>query len=401
MLIVQKYGGTSVGSLERIENVARRVAKARDEGNDLVVVVSAMSGETNKLIEYAHHFSKTPSKREMDILLSSGERVTASLLAIALQEMGYGAVALTGRQAGIRTDSTHTYARIESIDTTAIRRELDKGNIVIVAGFQGINEKGEVTTLGRGGSDLSAVALAGALHADACEIYSDVDGIYTTDPRIEPKARKLDSISYDEMLELSSLGAKVLQNRSVELAKKMGVKIIAKSSFDEGPGTIIAEEDEKMEEVLVSGIALDKNQARVSLRDVTDRPGIAAEIFKRLADEQINVDMIIQNASKEGTTNLGFTVPQSELEVAKRAIESFDHDIGSADYDENVCKVSIVGVGMKSHSGIAAKAFEALAENNINIEMISTSEIKISMIIDEKYGELAVRVLHEAYELDK
>ncbi|WP_457605647.1 aspartate kinase [Nitratifractor sp.] len=401
MRIVQKYGGTSVGSLERIENVARRVARAREEGNDLVVVVSAMSGETNKLIEYAHYFSKTPSKREMDILLSSGERVTASLLAIALQEMGYGARALTGRQAGIRTDSTHTYARIESIDTSAIERELAEGNIVIVAGFQGINREGEVTTLGRGGSDLSAVALAGALHADACEIYSDVDGVYTTDPRIEPKARKLDHISYDEMLELSSLGAKVLQNRSVELAKKMGVKIIAKSSFSDGPGTIISEEDESMEEVVVSGIALDKNQARVSLRDVTDRPGIAAEIFNRLAEEQINVDMIIQNASREGTTNLGFTVPQSELERAKKAIGGFGHDIGGTDYDENVCKVSIVGVGMKSHSGIAAKAFSTMAENNINIEMISTSEIKVSMIIDEKYGELAVRVLHEAYDLAK
>ncbi len=401
MLIVQKYGGTSVGSLERIENVAKRVAKAKDEGNDLVVVVSAMSGETNKLIEYAHYFSKTPSRREMDILLSSGERVTASLLAIALQEMGYNAIALTGRQAGIITDSAHTYARIESIKTDAIKSELKKGNIVIVAGFQGINKDGEVTTLGRGGSDLSAVALAGALGADACEIYSDVDGVYTTDPRIEPKAKKLDRISYDEMLELSSLGAKVLQNRSVELAKKMGVKIIAKSSFSDGEGTVISKEDSSMEEVLVSGIALDKNQARVSLRDVVDRPGIAAEIFNILANEQINVDMIIQNASKEGMTNLGFTVPQSELERAKKAIESFAHDYGSADYDENVCKVSIVGVGMKSHSGIAAKAFSVMAENGINIEMISTSEIKISMIIDEKFGELAVRVLHEAYELDK
>lgn len=401
MLIVQKYGGTSVGSLERIENVAKRVAKAKDGGNSLVVVVSAMSGETNKLIEYAHHFSKTPSKREMDILLSSGERVTASLLAIALQEMGYKAKAMTGRQAGIRTDTSHTYARIESINTQAIKECLAEDTIIIVAGFQGISNDGDVTTLGRGGSDLSAVALAGALRADACEIYSDVDGIYTTDPRIEPKARKLDRISYDEMLELSSLGAKVLQNRSVELAKKMGVKIIAKSSFSEGDGTIITQESEGMEAVLVSGIALDKNQARVSLRDVTDRPGIAAEIFNRLANEQINVDMIIQNASKEGTTNLGFTVPQSELDRAKLAIDTFNHDIGSADYDENVCKVSIVGVGMKSHSGIAAKAFSAMADNNINIEMISTSEIKVSMIIDEKYGELAVRVLHETYKLDQ
>ena len=401
MLIVQKYGGTSVGSLERIENVAKRVAKAKDEGNDLVVVVSAMSGETNKLIEYAHHFSKTPSKREMDILLSSGERVTASLLAIALQEMGYKAMAMTGRQAGIKTDDSHTYARISSIDTSNIENAIKDGNIVIVAGFQGITENGHVTTLGRGGSDLSAVALAGALKADACEIYSDVDGIYTTDPRIEPKAKKLDFISYDEMLELSSLGAKVLQNRSVELAKKMGVKIIAKSSFSDGKGTIIAQEDESMEEVLVSGIALDKNQARVSLRDIPDRPGIAADIFKKLAQENINVDMIIQNASKEGMTNLGFTVPQSEIERAKKVIAEVSDEIGGSDYDENVCKVSVVGVGMKSHSGIAAKAFEALANNGVNIEMISTSEIKISMIIDEKFGELAVRVLHETYELDK
>jgi len=401
MLIVQKYGGTSVGSLERIENVAKRVAKAKKRGDELVIVVSAMSGETNKLIEYAHYFSKTPSKREMDILLSSGERVTASLLAIALQEMGYKAIAMTGRQAGIKTDNSHTYARIASIDTKNIQDALKDGNIVIVAGFQGISENGNVTTLGRGGSDLSAVALAGALNADACEIYSDVDGIYTTDPRIEPKAKKLDFISYDEMLELSSLGAKVLQNRSVELAKKMGVKIIAKSSFTDAPGTIISQEDESMEEVLVSGIALDKNQARVSLRDLPDRPGIAADIFKKLADENINVDMIIQNASKEGMTNLGFTVPQSELERAKQVIESVGQEIGGSDYDENVCKVSVVGVGMKSHSGIAAKAFEALAKNSINIEMISTSEIKISMIIDEKFGELAVRVLHDTYELDK
>ncbi len=401
MLIVQKYGGTSVGDLDRIDNVAKRVAKTKFKGSDVVVVVSAMSGETNKLIEYAHHFSKNPSKREMDMLLSSGERVTASLLAIALQEMGLGAVAMTGRQAGIQTDSKHTYARIESINTDAMRAELDKGNIVIIAGFQGINKEGSVTTLGRGGSDLSAVAIAGALNADACEIYSDVDGVYTTDPRIEPKAKKLDFISYDEMLELSSLGAKVLQNRSVELAKKMGVRIVAKSSFSDSEGTIIAEESEEMEEVLVSGIALDRNQARVSLREVSDRPGVAAEIFTKLAESQINVDMIIQNASTDGTTNLGFTVPQSELEAAKQVIASFDHDIGSVDFDENICKVSVVGVGMKSHSGVASTAFTALADANINIEMISTSEIKVSMVIDEKYGELAVRVLHEAYELDR
>jgi aspartate kinase len=401
MLIVQKYGGTSVGGLDRIENVANRVAKTKFKGNDVVVVVSAMSGETNKLIEYAQHFSKNPSKREMDILLSSGERVTASLLAIALQEMGVSAVAMTGRQAGIQTDSAHTYARIESINTAAMRAELDKGNIIIIAGFQGINKEGSVTTLGRGGSDLSAVAIAGALEADACEIYSDVDGVYTTDPRIEPRAKKLDFISYEEMLELSSLGAKVLQNRSVELAKKMGVKIIAKSSFNENEGTTIAEESEEMEEVLVSGIALDKNQARVSLREVSDRPGVAAEIFTKLAEAQINVDMIIQNASTDGATNLGFTVPQSELESAQSVISDFTHDIGSADFDEKVCKVSVVGVGMKSHSGVASSAFTALADASINIEMISTSEIKVSMIVDEKFGELAVRVLHEAYQLDQ
>ncbi len=401
MLIVHKYGGTSVGDLDRIENVANRVAKAKRDGNDLVVVVSAMSGETNKLIEYASHFSNTPAKREMDMLLSSGERVTAALLSIALQEMGVEAIGMTGRQAGIRTDDNHTYARIASIDTAAMQRELEKGRVIIVAGFQGTNQFGQVTTLGRGGSDLSAVAIAGALGADACEIYSDVDGVYTTDPRIEPKAKKMDFVSYDEMLELASLGAKVLQSRSVELAKKLNVKIVAKSSFSEDEGTVIAKEGEEMEEVLVSGIALDKNQARVTLRQVADRPGIAAEIFSKLAKEQINVDMIIQNASTDGTTNLGFTIPESELERAREVIVLFGQDFGSVDYDENICKVSIVGVGMKSHSGVAAKAFSVMAENNINIEMISTSEIKVSMIIDQKYGELAVRTLHHIYELDK
>jgi len=402
MLVVQKYGGTSVGTLERIKSVAKRVANSKEEGKDLVIVVSAMSGKTNKLIEYAQNFSKNPSKRELDVLLSSGERVTASLLAIALNKMGYKAISLTGRQAGIKTDDRHAYARIESIDTKRLNKELANGNIVVVAGFQGVNSSGEVTTLGRGGSDLSAVALAGVLKADACEIYSDVDGVYTTDPRVEPKAKKLSYISYDEMLELSSLGAKVLQNRSVELAKKMGVKIVTKSSFSDSDGTVISnEKGNNMEEVLVSGVALDKNQARVSLRGVTDRPGIAAEIFTKLANENINVDMIIQNASENGTTNLGFTVPQSELESAKKAIEAFDHDLDSADYNENIAKVSIVGVGMKSHSGVASDAFSSLADSGINIEMISTSEIKISMVIDEKFSELAVRVLHETFGLDK
>jgi len=402
MLIVHKYGGTSVGSLERIENVTTRVAKAKKEGNDIVVVVSAMSGETNKLIDYANHFSSNPSKREMDMLLSSGERVTASLLAIALQEQGIPAIAMTGRQAGIVTDNNHTYARIETIDPTAMQKELDEGKVIIVAGFQGINESGSVTTLGRGGSDLSAVAIAGALNADACEIYSDVDGIYTTDPRIEPKAKKMDFISYDEMLELASLGAKVLQNRSVELAKKLNVKMVAKSSFSDAEGTVIGEETEDMEAVLVSGIALDRNQARVTIREVSDKPGIAAEVFSKLAKNNVNVDMIIQNASTtDGTTNLGFTVPASELDQAKSVIEAFDHDIGGMDLDDSVCKVSVVGVGMKSHAGVAATAFCALADENINIEMISTSEIKVSMIIAEKYAELAVRTLHASYDLDK
>ncbi len=400
MLIVHKYGGTSVGSLERISSVASRVAKAKNSGNDIVVVVSAMSGETNKLIEFAKHFSDNPSKREMDMLLSSGERVTSALLAIALKEVGIDAIAMTGRQAGIKTNSFHTYARIESIDPKAMQKEIKSGKVVIVAGFQGINENGAVTTLGRGGSDLSAVAIAGALKADACEIYSDVDGIYTTDPRIEPKAKKMDYISYEEMLELASLGAKVLQNRSVELAKKLKVKIVAKSSFSDAEGTVIGEENKNMEAVLVSGIALDRNQARVSLRDVSDRPGIAGEIFTKLANEQINVDMIIQNASSNGLTSLGFTVAESELARTKEIIDNFDHDIGGKSFDSDICKVSIVGIGMKSHSGVAATAFSALAEENINIEMISTSEIKVSMIIAQKYAELAVRTLHSVYKLD-
>jgi len=402
MLVVHKYGGTSVADVSRIENVASRVAKVREAGDDVVVVVSAMSGETNKMIGYAEHFTSTPAKKEMDMLLSSGERVTAALLSIALQSKGFEAVAMSGRQAGIVTDNAYTYARIESINPKAMQEALKQGKVVVVAGFQGINKDGSVTTLGRGGSDLSAVALAGALKADQCEIYSDVDGIYTTDPRIEPLAKKLDSISYDEMLELSSLGAKVLQNRSVELAKKLKVKLYAKSSFSDNEGTLITEESDTMEEVLVAGVVLDKNQARVTLRGVSDRPGIASEVFTMLANANINVDMIIQNRSDEhGTTNLGFTVPQSEHAHAKELMASFDHDIASMDFDEQVCKVSVVGVGMKSHSGVAATAFTVLADNKINIQMISTSEIKVSMVIGEKHGELAVRALHKAYELEK
>ena len=357
MLIVQKYGGTSVGTLERIDEVAKRVIQTKEQGNSLVVVVSAMSGVTNRLLEYADHFSKNPSKRETDLLLSAGERVTSALLAIALNELGHQAVAFSGRQAGMITDSFHTKARISQIYTPNIENALKDGKIVVVAGFQGVDENGDVTTLGRGGSDLSAVALAGALKADLCEIYTDVDGVYTTDPRIEPKAKKLDKISYDEMLELASLGAKVLQNRSVELAKKLNINLVTRSSFNNHEGTLITGE-ESMEGAIISGIALDKNQARVTIREV------------------------------------------NELDTAVKALKEILPNL-SIESDNNIVKVSIVGVGMKSHSGVAAKAFSTLADNGINIQMISTSEIKISMIVDAKYAELAVRILHEVYHLDK
>ena len=386
MLIVQKYGGTSVGTLERIDEVAKRVIQTKEQGNSLVVVVSAMSGVTNRLLEYADHFS-------------AGERVTSALLAIALNELGHQAVAFSGRQAGMITDSFHTKARISQIYTPNIENALKDGKIVVVAGFQGVDENGDVTTLGRGGSDLSAVALAGALKADLCEIYTDVDGVYTTDPRIEPKAKKLDKISYDEMLELASLGAKVLQNRSVELAKKLNINLVTRSSFNNHEGTLITGE-ESMEGAIISGIALDKNQARVTIREVNDEPGVAAKIFNELSKNEINVDMIIQNIGRNGTTHMGFTVPQNELDTAVEALKEILPNL-SIESDNNIVKVSIVGVGMKSHSGVAAKAFSTLADNGINIQMISTSEIKISMIVDAKYAELAVRILHEVYHLDK
>jgi len=401
MLIVQKYGGTSVGTLERIEAVAQRVIKTKNEGHDVAVIVSAMSGVTNQLIEQAEFFTKTPVGREMDVLLSSGERVTSALLAIALNAKGYPAIAFSGRGAGIVTDNFHTKARIVSIDPKSMQEALKQGKIVVVAGFQGISTAGEVTTLGRGGSDLSAVAVAGALNADLCEIYTDVDGVYTTDPRIEPKAKKLDRISYDEMLELASLGAKVLQNRSVELAKKLNVNLVTRSSFNDHEGTLITGE-EKMEDAVISGIALDKNQARITIRNVEDRPGVAAEIFSALASKEINVDMIVQNIGRNGETNLGFTVPQNELQTAYAVMKEVNPNPNSIiESDADIVKVSLVGVGMKSHSGIASKAFKTLADEGINIQMISTSEIKISMIVEAKYGELAVRALHKAYDLDK
>ncbi|EGK8046672.1 aspartate kinase [Campylobacter upsaliensis] len=400
MLIVQKYGGTSVGDLERIKAVALRVIESVKAGNELVVVVSAMSGVTNSLIEQAEYFSKNPNGADMDMLLSSGERVTSALLSIALNELGYKAESFSGRKAGIITNSVFTKARIKHIDTSAIKAALKEGKIVIIAGFQGVDEEGNVTTLGRGGSDLSAVAVAGALSADLCEIYTDVDGVYTTDPRIEPKAKKLDKISYEEMLELASLGAKVLQNRSVELAKKLNVNLVTRSSFNNNEGTMITKED-GMEQALVSGIALDKNQARITLRNIEDKPGIAAEIFSSLARANINVDMIIQNVGTNGATNLGFTVSENELNQAKNTMKEVLGDQVSLESDSAVVKVSVVGVGMKSHSGVASTAFKALADEGINIGMISTSEIKISMIVHEKYGELAVRALHEVYGLDK
>ncbi len=403
MLKVLKFGGTSVGTLERIQNVANIIKNIKDEGHEIIAVVSAMSGETNKLIEYAENFSNNPMANEMDMLLSSGERVTSALLSIALNEQGYKATSMSGREAGIITDNAHTKARIEAIDTTNMKNAIANGKIVVVAGFQGVTkDTNRVSTLGRGGSDLTAVAIAGAIKADVCEIYTDVDGIYTTDPRIEPKAKKLDKISYEEMLELASLGAKVLQNRSVEMAKKLNVNLVSRSSFTpEVEGTLITKEENIMEKPVVSGIALDKNQVRVGMYGVTDRPGIASAIFTALADANINVDMIVQTVGVDGKTDLDFTIPTTDWESCKNVMKNFTNDVEKVDYNEAICKVSVVGVGMKSHTGVASKAFTALANENINIRIISTSEIKISMLIEEKYAELAVRALHDAYDLDK
>ncbi|WP_321471433.1 aspartate kinase [Halarcobacter sp.] len=403
MLKVLKFGGTSVGTLERIQNVAEIIKQIKNEGHDVIAVVSAMSGETNKLIEYAESFSKNPNPSEIDMLLSSGERVTSALLSIALNEQGYKTTSMSGREAGIVTDNAHTKARIESIDTTNMKNAISEGKIIIVAGFQGVTENtNRVSTLGRGGSDLTAVAIAGAIEADVCEIYTDVDGIYTTDPRIEPKAKKLDKISYDEMLELASLGAKILQNRSVEMAKKLNVNLVSRSSFTpEVEGTLITKEENIMEKPVVSGIALDRNQIRVGMYGVIDRPGIASSIFTALADANINVDMIVQTRGADGKTDLDFTIPRTDWEICKNVMATFKEEAAKIDYNDTICKVSIVGVGMKSHTGVASKAFSALAKENINIRIISTSEIKISMIIEEKYAELAVRSLHDAYNLDK
>ena len=404
-LIVQKYGGTSVGSLDRIKVVAQHIKETQEKGNKVVAIVSAMAGETDKLIKMAKELSKNPTEREMDLLLSSGERISSALVAIRLNEIGAKAVALTGRQCGIVTDEFHTKARIKSIDTKKIFEHLNNGEIVIVAGFQGISERtGDVTTLGRGGSDTTAVAIAAALKADVCEIYTDVDGIYTADPRIVKNARKLEKISYSEMMELASLGAKVLQIRSVEFGMKYNVPIMVISSFTFNPGTLVTKEDKDMEKIVVSGIAYDKNQARLKINDVKDEPGIAAKIFNEIAANNINVDMIVQNVSDDGTkTDISFTVSRDDAEKAFEILKKISREIdaGKVSMNKDVAKVSVVGVGMRSHPGVAAKMFYTLSRENINIRAISTSEIKISCLIDEKYTELAVRSLHDAFELDK
>ena len=404
MLIVQKYGGTSVGNPERIKNVARRVCRTRDEGHDVVVVLSAMSGETDKLINLAAQVSDNPDPREMDMLISTGERVTIALLAMAIQALGHKAQSFTGRQAGIISDSVHTKARIEKITGERLKQALKAGKIAVVAGFQGITEgSDDVTTLGRGGSDLSAVAVAAALKADVCDIYTDVDGVYTTDPNMVPQARKLDKISYDEMLELASLGAKVLQTRSVEFAKKYNVPVRVLSSFNDNPGTLVTREDSDMEKVVVSGVAYDKNQVKVTIQGVPDKPGVAAKIFNTISDNSIVVDMIIQNIGEGGLTDMSFTVPKTDAKKVNEVMKKVVAEIGAKNVNikEDVSKISIVGVGMRSHSGVAAKMFTAMAKEGINIMMISTSEIKISCVIDAKYTELAVRVLHETFEMDK
>jgi aspartate kinase len=400
-LVVQKYGGTSMGSVERIRNVAKRVAKTYDAGNDMVVVVSAMSGETNKLVALANEVCEFPDNREYDVLVAAGEQVSIALLAMCLKSMGYKAKSYLGFQIPILTDDAFSKARIEEIDDTKMRGDLKDGTILIVAGFQGVDSGGSITTLGRGGSDTSAVALAAALKADVCEIYTDVDGVYTTDPNLCKDARKIERISYEEMLELASLGAKVLQIRSVEFAKKYDVDVHVRSSFNENLGTMVTKEDKEMEAVLVSGIAYAKDEVKIAVMQVPDKPGIAAQILSPLSDANISVDMIVQNVSEDGSTDFTFTVPQADFKKALAITKETADAISAKEVlsDVNVSKVSIVGLGMRSHAGVATTMFKTLASEGINIQMISTSEIKISVIIDAKYTELAVRVLHDAFGL--
>ncbi len=401
-LIVQKYGGTSVGNTDRIKNVAARVARHHAKGDRIVVVVSAMSGVTDNLIRLAKEIMPLPDEREMDVLLATGEQTTIALTAIALQAIGIPAASMTGAQAGIVTDGVHTKARIQNISPKNVHHLLNQGKVVIVAGFQGETPEGQVTTLGRGGSDLTAIAMAAALEADLCQIYTDVDGVYTADPRIVPGAQKLDEISYDEMLELASLGAKVMQSRSVEFAKKFGVLFEVRSSLNDNPGTLVKEETRNMEDIVVRGVALDKNQAKVTLVAVPDKPGVAARIFKALGDAAVNVDMIVQNIS-HGTgapsTDLSFTVEKADLLKAQKVIDGLKTEIGFGNViaTDKIGKLSIVGVGMKSHTGVAGKMFETLAREGVNIEMISTSEIKISVVIDLTKGEQAMKAVHAAF----
>jgi len=403
-LIVQKYGGTSVGSIERIRNVAERVAKFKMLGAKVVVVVSAMSGETNRLIALARQIQKEPDPRELDVLISTGEQVTIALLAMALKDLGLKARSYTGSQVRIVTDNAHTKARILSIDEERVRADLDSGHVVVVAGFQGVDENGNITTLGRGGSDTTGVALAAALRADECQIYTDVDGVYTTDPRIVPEARKLDTITFEEMLELASLGSKVLQIRSVEFAGKYKVKLRVLSSFqEESEGTLITFEEESMEQPIISGIAFSRDEAKLTVLGVPDKPGIAALILGSVADANIDIDMIVQNVGANNTTDFTFTVHRNEFKKAMDVLNQVKDQIGAREVtgDDKIAKVSLVGVGMRTHAGVASKMFRALAAENINLQMISTSEIKISVVVEDKYMELAVRALHQAFELDK
>jgi len=403
-LIVQKYGGTSVGSIERIRNVAERVAKFKMLGAKVVVVLSAMSGETNRLIALARQIQKEPDPRELDVLISTGEQVTIALLAMALKDLGLKARSYTGSQVRIVTDNAHTKARILSIDEERVRADLDSGHVVVVAGFQGVDENGNITTLGRGGSDTTGVALAAALRADECQIYTDVDGVYTTDPRIVPEARKLDTITFEEMLELASLGSKVLQIRSVEFAGKYKVKLRVLSSFqEESEGTLITFEEDSMEQPIISGIAFSRDEAKLTVLGVPDKPGIAALILGSVADANIDIDMIVQNVGANNTTDFTFTVHRNEFKKAMDVLNQVKDQIGAREVtgDDKIAKVSLVGVGMRTHAGVASKMFRALAAENINLQMISTSEIKISVVVEDKYMELAVRALHQAFELDK
>lgn len=400
-LIVQKYGGTSVGSIERIEAVAERVIASYQQGNQIAVVVSAMSGETNRLIALAKQIDDAPSAREMDVLVSTGEQVTIALLSIALTKRGYKARSYTGGQVKLVTDKAHGKARIVNIDTDKIAKDMADGCIAVVAGFQGVDDEGNITTLGRGGSDTSAVALAAAIKADECQIYTDVDGVYTTDPRVEPNARRLDTITFEEMLEMASLGAKVLQIRSVEFAGKYNVPLRVLSSFKEGAGTLITLEERKMESPVISGIAFNRDEAKLTIVGVPDKPGVACKILAPIGEANIEVDMIVQNVGANGTTDFTFTVNHSEFSHAMTILKDVAAEVGAKDVvgDDNIVKVSVVGVGMRSHAGVAAKMFEALAAEGINIQMISTSEIKISVVVDAKYLELTVRTLHSAFNL--